>query len=65
MRWDFWEVMLLFLSFEIPLLILPELIPAAERWLPIGRSHFNQLAILALTATFVYGLFWFAAHAAP
>jgi hypothetical protein len=63
MRWDFWELMLLFLSFEIPLSIAPLVMPASERWLPLGRTHFNQLAILALTATFLYAVIAFVAHA--
>jgi hypothetical protein len=65
MRWDFWEFMILFLSLEIPLVIAAELSPTAARWLPIGKSHFRQLATLALTATFIYGLFVFAVRAAP
>lgn len=65
MRLDFWEFMLLVMSLEIPLLIAAELFPSTKTRLPIGRSHFNQLAILVLGAIFVYGVFWFAAHAAP
>lgn len=56
--------MLLSMSFEIPLVIAAEVSPAAGRWLPIGGSHFRQLAILALSATFAYGVFWSAAHMA-
>jgi hypothetical protein len=65
MRWDFWEFMLLVMSMEIPLLIAPEVSESAARWLPIGKSHFHQLAILVLTAIFVYGLVWFATHPSP
>lgn len=65
MRADFWEFMLLIMSLEIPLLIAAEVIPGASRWLPIGKSHFHQLAILVLSGTFLYGVFWFVAHAAP
>lgn len=46
-------LVLVFASFELPLLVIRRLFPKTKRVLPLGGDEFSQLAILVILGLFL------------